>query len=163
MTFADWVEERSKLTEDEILDIDAEAQGLEVVEPVIPPVPKPYVLPPEVIIARIEYPKWWINLRTAAISLNDAGTQAVVSGRSDSNVFVAAIVLTVDGETNVSFSFGVFGSSGSIKLGGEGQPMGMVIAMGNSPASCGKSGFSVTSSGAGVSIGGFVSYYQIKE
>jgi hypothetical protein len=74
-------------------------------------------------------------------------------------LFIATIVLTVSDETNISFTFGVFGSSGSLDLGGTDEPRGIVIAMGDSPAPCGKGGFTVTSDGAGVAVGGFVTYY----
>ena len=117
---------------------------------------------PDLIITRIPYPKWWKDLQTAKIELTTAGTQIIISARSDYFVFIAAIVLTVSGETNITFDFGVFGLSGPMDLGGTNEPRGMVIAMGNSPASCGAGGFSVTSSGSGISVGGFVSYYLEK-
>ena len=119
-------------------------------------------VPKELIITRIGYPKWWKELETAKISLSDAGTQIVVSGRADSLLFIASIVLTVSGETNLKFGFGIFGESGSMDFGGTDEPRGIVIAMGNSPAACGPEGFSVISDGAAIAVGGFVSYYQIK-
>jgi len=125
--------------------------------------PVEIIVPKTVIIQRVGYPKWWKNALTHPISMTGAGTQTIVGKSPSYNVFVANIVLTVSAETIISFYFGVFGSSGPIMLGGEGQPMGMVIAMGNSPAPCGEGGFSITSSLA-VTVGGFVSFfYQLKE
>jgi hypothetical protein len=122
------------------------------------PAVKPAVAP-SLIIARTPYPKWWKTLCTAAISLSGAGTQIVVPTPGKFILFIATIVLTVSDETNISFTFGVFGSSGSLDLGGTDEPRGIVIAMGDSPAPCGKGGFTVTSDGAGVAVGGFVTYY----
>jgi len=127
--------------------------------PPAPPPPAKPVVKPELIIPRTPYPKWWKTLQTAAISLTAAGSQIVVPSRPGFSLFIATIVLVVSDETNISFGFGVFGSSGAMLLGGGIQPSGMVIAMGDSPAPCGKSGFTITSDGAAVTVGGFVTYY----
>ena len=135
-------------------------------EPTITPeVPeeKPPVEPtvkPGLIVARTRYPKWWKELQTAAIDLATAGTQIVVPQSMGFNTFIATIVIVVSGETNITFGFGVFGSSGLMNLGGENEPRGMVMAMGESPAPCGQGSFSVSSTGDEIVVGGFVSYYQ---
>ena len=116
----------------------------------------------DLVITRTPYPKWWKNLQTAKISLTTAGTQIVVPQQSGYFLFVATIVLTVSGETDLSFIFGVFGSSGSMDFGGSNEPRGIVIAMGDSPAPCGQGGFSVSSGGVGIAVGGFVTYYLEK-
>jgi len=96
------------------------------------------------------------------INLPGAGTQVVVDGFQGFRTFISSITLTVDGETTITFGFGVYGSSGAMNFGGEGQPMGIVISMGAAPAPCGTGGFSVTSSGDGVSVGGFIVYSHEK-
>lgn len=110
-------------------------------------------------ITRTPYPKWWKNLQAAPISLSTAGTKVVVPLQSGYLLFIATIVLTVSGETDISFGFGVFGFSGSMDFGGTNEPRGIVIAMGDSPAPCGAGAFSVSSGGVGIAVGGFVTYY----
>jgi hypothetical protein len=131
--------------------------------PTPPRAPTPPTPAPELIIHTTPYPKWWKTLNTAAISLSTAGTQLVVPLSGRFTLFIATIVLTVSDETNISFGFGVFGSSGSLDLGGSDEPRGIVIAMGDSPAPCGQGGFSVSSSGEDAAVGGFVTYYLEKE
>ena len=127
------------------------------------PPPKGPVVKPELIIERTAYPKWWKDEGVAAINLAGAGSQFVVSARSDYTLYIGAIVLTVSGETNITFGFGVHGSSGSMDLGGSDEPRGIVIAMGNSPAPCGSGSFTVTSDGADAAVGGFVTYFLWKK
>jgi hypothetical protein len=126
-----------------------------------PPTPTPP--PAEVIITRIPYPKWWKELHTAAINLSDAGDQWVIPGRAARVIFVATIVFTVTDETEIILYFGSTGKSGPMHFGGDGEPKGIVIAMGNSPAACGPEGFSIQSNGIGAAVGGFVTYYIEKE
>jgi hypothetical protein len=140
--------------------------------PQIPPTPAPKPSPkplpekpiakPELIIERTPYPKWWKEEGTAPISLQGPGSQIVISARSDYVLYIAAIVLTVSDETNIVFTFGQFGTSGSMDLGGADEPRGLVIAMGASPAPCGSGSFAVTSDGADASVQGFVTYYLSK-
>jgi len=79
-------------------------------------------------------------------------------------LYISTIVLTVSGECDITFSFGIAGSSGPMNFGGDDEPRGMVIAMGNSPAPCGGGSFMITASSTeAVSIGGFVSYYLWKK
>lgn len=157
--FQDWVKKRDALTAKEIADLKAQLVKLKK-ELAIATAPKPQpAVPPALIISRTPYPKWWRTLRTAAISLSTTGTQIVVPTPGRFTLFIATIVLLVSDETNITLAFGVFGNSGSMILGGTDHPSGMVIAMGDSPAPCGKSGFTVTSDGSGVAVGGFVTYY----
>lgn len=115
---------------------------------------------PELIIARTPYPKWWKDLQTADISLSGPGIQTVIPGRANLLTYIATIVLTVSDETDIQFGFGIFGNSGLMNFGGESEPRGIVIAMGNSPAACGNKAFTVYSNGEDAAVGGFVSYYQ---
>ena len=123
------------------------------------PKPKKPTVAPELIITRIEYPKWWKELLVSPINILGPASQTIASPGPNNLLYVSAIVLTVDGETQIKFSFGIFGSSGWLSLGGEGQPMGMVIALGGSPIPCGEGGFSIYSSAEDISVGGFASYY----
>jgi hypothetical protein len=160
--FTDWLGKRDSLTAGEIKTLTSKISTLtKTVAAAQLAAAKPTVKP-ELIISRTPYPKWWRDLKTAAISLSDAGTQTIVATPSRFVIYVATIVLTVSDETNISFGFGVFGSSGSLDLGGADEPRGIVIAMGDSPAPCGQSGLTITSDGAGVAVGGFVTYYLEK-
>jgi len=137
LTFADWVEERKKLSWDEIMDIEAEAQGLKLIKPRKPPPPIKPVVKPELLIERIPYPRWWRDSLNAKIDLVAPATQTLASVTGALRLWVATIVITVTGETAITITFGNAGASGPIYLGGENQPMGIVIAMGHSPAPCG--------------------------
>lgn len=179
-TFAQQKAVRDALTADETEDYEAWTQGLPgAIQPAttegewvsearyigrIPTLPAPPqvqpTIKPTLIIARTPYPKWWKDLQTAAIDIDTTGTEIIILPNPNFYLYIATIVLTVDGETDITFSFGVFGNSGAMDFGGDGEPKGIVIAMGNSPTSCGTGSFQITSSGAGVHVGGFVSYYR---
>ena len=124
-----------------------------------PPQKQPTVKP-TLIIARTPYPKWWKDLQTAAIDLDDAGTEIIILPNPNFYLYIASIVLTVSGETDITLTFGVFGNSGAMDFGGDGEPRGIVIAMGNSPTSCGTGSFQITSTGDDIHVGGFISYYR---
>jgi len=131
-------------------------------KPTAPPPPKKPTVPKELIIPRTPYPKWWKDSLTAKIDLSAPTSQvlATVSGRL--RLFVATIVITVTGETQISFTFGEAGSSGPIYLGGTDQPMGMVVAMGNSPTPCGRGSLLITATdptGVKPSIGGWATCF----
>ena len=139
-------------------------------EPPKKPEPKPPAPPaqpkvkPELVITRTKYPKWWNDEGVAAISLSSPGSQLVISARGDYTLYVATIVLTVDAECDITFTFGSAGHSGAMHFGGDAEPKGIVIAGGNSPTPCGSGSFMVTgSSDDPANIGGFVSYYLWKK
>jgi len=183
--FNRWVEGRSGLTLYEFFNAWVSAYDLTTAqkealwtevnkEAPKPPAPKPPVSPapavpkqptvkPDLIIERTPYPKWWKDARAWNIDIPDAGTHVIIRQTPGWRSYISTIVLTVDGETSITFGMGIFGSSGSMNFGGEGQPMGIVIAMGNSPMPLGGSGFTITSTGAGVHVGGFISYFYEKE
>jgi len=152
-------EELRKL-EEQSREWPSEARYLGRVAAAPAPPQKMPTIKPTLIIARTPYPKWWKDLQTAEISLDDAGTEIIILPNPNFYLYIATIVLTVDGETDITFHFGVFGASGAMDFGGDGEPKGIVIAMGNSPTSCGVGSFQITSSEAGVHVGGFVSYYR---
>lgn len=157
--FQAWLTKRDALTATQIADLTAQIVTLQAAVAAAAKAAAVPVVPPALIIARTPYPKWWNTLITAPISLSTAGTQIVIQTTSQFTLYIASIVLTVSDETNITFGFGVFGSSGALLMGGADHPGGIVIAMGASPAPCGKSGFTITSDGSGVAVGGFVTYY----
>ena len=167
-TFTQQKAVRDTLTADELMDYEAWTQNLpgapqpapEVITLTIPAPPQsqPQVKP-TLIIARTPYPKWWKDLQTAAIDMDTAGTKIILLPNPNFYLYIATIVLTVSGETNITLAFGVFGNTGAMDFGAEGEPRGIVIAMGNSPTSCGAGSFQITSSEA-VHVGGFISYFR---
>jgi len=123
--------------------------------------PEPTV-PPETIITRIDHPKWWKNGGVAAINFTAPGSQTVKSSPTTGKLYIPTIVITVTEATEITISFGGAGASGPIYLGDTDQPMGIVIAMGNSPAPCGSGGLSISATdinGLNPLIGGFITYY----
>lgn len=182
--FEKWVEGRSGLTQAEFFDAWVGAYDLTPEEikslrgqvkkeapkpkPPEPKKPEPPAKPteptvkPELIIARTPYPKWWKDSLNAKIDLTAPGSQVLATVAGSLGLFVATIVITVTGETQISFSFGNAGASGPIYLGGENQPMGMVIAMGTSPAPCGDGNLIISATDPNdeqPSIGGFATCF----
>jgi len=180
-----WVTGRVGLTQSEFFDIWASAYDLtpaqrealrsQIKKPPTPtPTPKPPVSPapaapkqptekPELIIERTPYPKWWKDAKAWNIDISAAGTHTIIRQTPGWRCYLSAVVLTVDGETNITFGMGAFGSSGYMDLGGADEPRGMVIAFGNSPLPLGGGGFAISSDGVGVHVGGFISYFYEKE
>jgi len=180
-TFTQWSEGRTGFSKGELAEIYASSFGLapealkklegeigaRATTTLIPkPVAKPKVPPqvitrpaPDLLIARTPYPKWWKDLVVGGINISGNGRQVVVSGRGTRDLYVATIVLVVSGETNISFGFGGSAGSGSMSFGAADQPRGIVISMSDSPAPCGKGGFSVSATGGDPEdpphIGGF--------
>ena len=117
---------------------------------------------PELIIKRTPYPKWWKDSLNATIDLTAPGSAILATVSGKLRLYVATIVITVTGETIITITFGNAGSSGPIYLGGESQPMGIVIAMGNSPAPCGSGPLTITATDptdSTPSIGGFATCF----
>jgi predicted GIY-YIG superfamily endonuclease len=147
-----------------VYDIDVEAIDKEYEIKLITLLKKPKVpVKKELIITKTPFPKWWKNLITAPIIIATSGNHEIIRPTPKLLVFIATIVLTVSDETDLSFGFGIFPFSGAMSFGGTDEPRGIVIAMGDSPAPCGHSGFSIISSGVGVEVGGFVTYYTERE
>lgn len=132
-------------------------------EPIPAPPQKQPEVKPTLIIARTPYPKWWKDAYVWNIDIDDAGTHVVVPQTPGWRVYIATIVLTVAGETDITFVFGSFPPSGAMDFGGDNEPRGMVIATGNSPIPCGTSGFKIITNGAGVHVGGFITYFYESE
>jgi hypothetical protein len=182
--FYTWVEGKIGLTQKEFFGVwvtpynltpeqtrTLEAQ-LKPEKPPVPPKPPPPPPPPpppkiprvpgELIIKRTPYPKWWKDSLNATINLTAPGSAILATVARKLRLYVATIVITVTGETVITFTFGNAGSSGPIYLGGENQPMGIVIAMGNSPAPCGQGPLTISATDPNdetPSIGGFATCF----
>ena len=123
-----------------------------------PPPPKPPEK--ELILKPTLFPKWWRDESIAKIHFTSPGSLQVVGATQDFLLFISTIALTVSGEADVVFTFGSAGASGPMDFGGDGEPKGIVIAMGNSPANCGSGFFMISaSSDELVNIAGWCSYY----
>ena len=125
--------------------------------------PKKPTVKPKLIIERTPYPKWWKDSYAWNINIDAAGTHIVIPQTPGYRTYISTIVLMVSGETNITFEMGPFGLSGEMDFGGENEPRGMVIAMGESPMPCGGAGFKIITDGIGVHVGGFIVYYYEKE
>lgn len=159
----------TKLTPQELAYLQAkitqEEKAAAAIKPVTPPTPKPPTQPtvkPELIIARTPYPKWWKDAYAWDIDIDTAGEHIVIPQTPGYRTYLATIVLTVDGEVNITFTFGPFPPSGAMDFGGENEPRGMVISTGNSPIPCGGGGFKITTD-ADVHVGGFITYFYESE
>jgi len=145
----------------------AEPERPAIFEKLAPPTPqKQPAVKPTLTIERIPYPKWWRDSLNAKINLTAPGSAILAKVSGPLILFVSTIVITVTGETEISFTFGGAGSGGPLYLGGEGQPMGIVIAMGNSPAPCEKGSLVITATdpgGANPSVGGWATCFAMPE
>ena len=165
-TFAEWVDYTKALTPEEQEAIEAYTQKL---PGAVQPAPKPPVTPtvkPTLVIERIPYPKWWRDSLNAKIDFSAPGSKILAMVHGNLRLFVATIVITVTGATKITITFGTAGASGPIYLGDTGQPMGMVIAMGNSPAPCGNGSLSISATdpnNENPSIGGFATCFAMTE
>lgn len=182
--YGQWAQGRTGLTQDQLIDVYTNLVGLTptqrtdlaatyaavtpapttATKPTQKPTPAPTkpVVSPELIIPRTPYPKWWKDSLNARISLVGPGSQVVATVTGNLKLYVATIVITVTGATQITISFGTAGTSGPIFLGGEGQPMGFVAAMGNSPAPCGSGPLTITATGdplAPIDIGGWATCF----
>jgi hypothetical protein len=179
--FKSWAEGRTGLTEKELIDFfaaifkltPAEQKTLEgtlpkpppktptpekITPPPAPP-PKQPTVKPELVIARTPYPKWWKDTYAWPITIITAGTHVVIPQTPGYKTYIATIVFTVSGETNITFEMGPFGQSGAMDFGGENEPRGIVMAMGESPMPCGEKGFKIITDGTDVRVAGFIVYY----
>ena len=106
-------------------------------------------------------PEKHLFIRYDAIDIAAATTKIIIQGVQDKKLFISAIVLTVGGETNLTFYDGYFPISGAMDFGGVSEPRGAVITHGDRPLVLGKGkSFSIKSSLA-VQVSGYVVYYVI--
>lgn len=187
-SFSRWNQEKAKLSAKAAKDFEAEIKYVEgrikelgwddpeairkvkkELEPKKPPPPTPPIQPkvkPDLMIERIPYPKWWRDSLNAKIEFQAPGSQVLATVSGKLRLYVSVIVITVTGETVITFTFGNAGSSGPIYLGGTSQPMGMVVAMGNSPAPCGNGSLVISATdplALTPLIGGWATCFAVEE
>jgi len=146
--------------EKDLLTRSISKKGAPKTKPKTPPKPK---VEPKLIITRTTYPRHWNDLLAKGFNIIGATTAPIISPSSGSKLFIASIVLTVTDETNINITFGIFGASGAMHFGADGGPKGIVMAFGDSPAPCGAGGLSISSDSATANVGGFITYYNLKE
>lgn len=160
LTFSEWVKQRKTMSEDEIFDIEAKTQRLiKSKKPAKEKIKRPRTPVKRLPKTRV-YPAGWKDYRVAGITIPDAGTYLIVKPRANYRTFITAIVFTVDAPTLIKLIFGTMGSSGPMNFGDTDQPRGIASNHDQAPAPCGLGGFSISSYEAGVSVAGYVIYYQ---
>lgn len=95
----------------------------------------------------------------AAITFATAATHSIVALVAGKKIKIVNIMLTVAGETNLTFKSGTTAMSGAMDFGGTDEPRGMVHHFGDFPleTTAGEA-FQITSSGA-VQVSGYVTYF----
>jgi len=95
----------------------------------------------------------------AKIDFNTASTHEIVALVAGKKIKVCNIMLTVAGETNLTFQSDATALSGALDFGGTDEPRGMVHSFGNFPlVTLVNEAFKITSSGA-VQVSGYVTYF----
>jgi len=95
----------------------------------------------------------------AKIDFATAATHEIIAAVTDKKIKIANIMLTVAGETNLTFKSAATAISGALDFGGTDEPRGMVHSLGDYPL-CTETGeaFQITSSGA-VQVSGYITYF----
>jgi len=95
----------------------------------------------------------------AKIDFATAATHEVIAAVAGETIKIQNIMLTVAGETNLTFKSATTSISGALDFGGTDEPRGMVHSFGDFPLCMTVSeAFQITSSGA-VQVSGYVTYY----
>lgn len=96
----------------------------------------------------------------AAINTAAAGPTALIAAAADLKHHVTMIVLTVAGDTDITFSTAATLLTGAMAFGGTDEPRGMVANHGNFPLVGGTNeAFNITNSGS-ILITGYLVYYD---
>jgi len=99
------------------------------------------------------------EIKKAVINFATAATHSIITAVPDKKHKITTILLTVAGETNLTFLTAATPLSGALDFGGTNEPRGMVTNHGSSPLECAiNEAFQITSSGA-VQVSGYVIYY----
>ncbi len=94
-----------------------------------------------------------------AITFATAATHEVIAAVSGKKVKITNLMLTVAGETNLTFKSNTTALSGALDFGGTDEPRGMVQHFGDSPLETAEGeAFNITSSGA-VQLSGYATYF----
>jgi hypothetical protein len=163
LTYQRWLKERGEAPPEKIFLVEQKSKG--AVKDKTPAITKKKKerTPVTPIPKTRVYPSDYKDFRPAGIRFTGPGSSNIIQPTPGYITNITMIVLFVDGETSITFKFGDLGGSGPIPVGGEGQPMGMVISHESSPARCGNGAFSIYSSGDGVAVSGYALYYKEKE
>jgi len=95
----------------------------------------------------------------AIIDFNTAATHEIIAAVSGEVIKIKNIMLTVAGDTNLTFKSAANAISGALDFGGTDEPRGMVHNFADAPLAMTVSeAFQITSSGA-VQVSGYVTYY----
>lgn len=170
-----WITDEAQLAAEHAADVVEREQErpeeLQKLEEELRPLPTPAKAPltpaaESLLIHRVDYPRWWKRSAVAKIACTAPGSQTIIGARAGFRTYVSSITFLVSGETIITLGFGVFGSSGPMPFGAGGQPFGITMNMGDSPAPCGYAGLSISASGDPLdpqTVGGYVVYHQEPE
>jgi len=96
----------------------------------------------------------------AVINIATAATHAIIAAVANVKHKITMIVLTVGGDTDLTFERAATAMSGAMAFGGTNEPRGMVANHGNFPLECGTNeAFNITNSAA-IQVSGYVVYYD---
>lgn len=99
------------------------------------------------------------TVERAKIDFNTAATHSIITAVAGKKIKIANIMLTVAGETNLTFKTGTTAITGALDFGGTDEPRGMAHNFGDFPlATVAGDAFQITSSGA-VQVSGYVTYF----
>jgi len=99
------------------------------------------------------------TLLSAVINETTADTNEIIAATAGKRIKITGIVLTVAGETNLTFLSAAIPLSGPMDFGADGEPRGMVHALGNFPLQTAEGEAFNISSSAAVQQSGYVTYY----
>lgn len=95
----------------------------------------------------------------AKIDFNTAATHSIIALVAGEKIKIKNIMLTVAGETNLTFQSDATALTGALDFGGTDEPRGMVHNFGDAPLeTIVNEAFKITSSGA-VQVSGYVTYF----
>lgn len=98
-------------------------------------------------------------VRRKKIDIDDAENKEIVEAVAGFLICIATIMLTVDGDTNLTLNSNADAMSGAIDLGGTDEPRGFTHNMGNYPLKTAAGEAFKINSSAAVQVSGFVTYF----
>jgi len=111
------------------------------------------------LIGQVEIAGTSRTVLKAKIDFATATTHEIIAGASGKQIKIANIMLTVAGETNLTFKSATTAISGAMDFGGTDEPRGMGHNFGDFPLdTTSGEAFQITSSGA-VQVSGYVTYF----
>lgn len=111
------------------------------------------------LIGQVEIAGSSHTVLNAVINFATAATHSIIAAVTGKKIKITNIMLTVAGETNLTFKSATTAISGALDFGGTDEPRGMVHSLGDFPLETASGeAFQITSSGA-VQVSGYVTYY----